>query len=252
MIPRPGLSPMKSSVRSVSDRFSSLLRRSGDPGRIAIGHWTVGDVAAHVAHSMELYVAGAAGGGFPQESIAAVDTYNATYLRMDRERDLKALAVKLEHQTAEFLGVMGDEDRIVPWLGGAPMPLTTLAAVMLSELLVHGYDIARAGHVRWDLDRTDAALSIEGLLPTLPLSVDPEVAAGVHIAFEVRVRGGPRAVLSFEEGALEILRPRERRRDCVISADPGAFMLVAYGRIGQWAPVLSGKIVAWEIGRAHV
>ena len=33
--------------------------------------------------------------------------------------------------------------------------------------------------------------------------------------------------------------------DCHISADPVAFLIVAYGRGSQWPPVLGGKITAW-------
>lgn len=245
MIPRPGLDQVKAAVGTVSGRFSALLRQSDDPARIAIGHWTVGDVGAHVAHTMELYVSGAGGTGFPQESIAAVDAYNAAYLRMDHERDLKTLAVKLEHETSKFIAALGDEDRVVPWLGGAPVPLTTLGGVLLSEMLVHGYDVARAGHLRWDIDGAHAALSTEGLLPVLALSVDPELAAGARVTYEIRLRGGTRFALKFDDGRLEVMGAGEARPDCIISADPAVFMLVAYGRVGQWAPVLSGKVMAW-------
>jgi hypothetical protein len=33
--------------------------------------------------------------------------------------------------------------------------------------------------------------------------------------------------------------------DCRISADPVAFLLVAYGRQAQWRPVLLGRMTAW-------
>ena len=33
--------------------------------------------------------------------------------------------------------------------------------------------------------------------------------------------------------------------DCHISADPVAFLIVAYGRGSQWPPILRGKITAW-------
>jgi len=33
--------------------------------------------------------------------------------------------------------------------------------------------------------------------------------------------------------------------DCRISADSAAFLLVAYGRIGQLGPILRGQLIAW-------
>ena len=32
--------------------------------------------------------------------------------------------------------------------------------------------------------------------------------------------------------------------DCWISADPTAFLLVGYGRIGLWGPIARGRLVA--------
>lgn len=237
---------MRAAVQEATSRFAALLRQSHDSGRIAIGHWTVGDVAAHVAHTMELYEPAAEGQGLPQESIAAVDAYNDAYLRFDPERDLKTLAVKLEHHSVRFTAALeGDDDRSVPWLGGVLVPRTTLCAVLLSEMLVHGHDVARAGHLRWDIARDHAALSVQGLLPVLPLSADPEVIAGVEAVFEIRLRGGVNACLVFDDGRVRIERAGEVRPDCVISAEPAPFLLVSYARLGQWAPVLSGKILAW-------
>ena len=34
------------------------------------------------------------------------------------------------------------------------------------------------------------------------------------------------------------------KSDCVITADPVAFLLLGYGRISQWSPILRGKLRA--------
>lgn len=34
------------------------------------------------------------------------------------------------------------------------------------------------------------------------------------------------------------------KSDCTISADPVAFLLVGYGRTGQWGEIARGKLVA--------
>jgi hypothetical protein len=54
-------------------------------------------------------------------------------------------------------------------------PLSTLLAVELGEVLVHGHDIARASGLPWSIDRAQAAAG--GMLPLLPHLVDRERAA---------------------------------------------------------------------------
>jgi hypothetical protein len=118
---------------------------------------------------------------------------------------------------------------------------------LAGEPLVHGYDIARATGRRWAIPPSEARAVIMGLLPLLPDYVEPAEAAGFRARFEVRLRGGcdARTVLAFEDGALTVEQPDGVRSDSYLSADPAAFLLVAYGRITPWGPALTGKILAW-------
>jgi hypothetical protein len=51
--------------------------------------------------------------------------------------------------------------------------------------------------------------------------------------------------LTFRDGALDVSEERQGRVDCHLSADPWSFMLVSYGRVGQWNAALRGKVVTW-------
>lgn len=77
----------------------------------------------------------------------------------------------------------------------------------------------------------------------VPEYVDRQKTAGLHLAYELRFRGGPRYRIEIDDGLAEVTTPGEKA-DCWISADPVAFLLVGYGRIGQWSQALRGKIVA--------
>ena len=76
--------------------------------------------------------------------------------------------------------------------------------------------------------------------------LDQDAAHDVRICYELRfgpgdryrfVVDGPTATASPAEGT-------HVRPDCVITADPVAFLLVGYGRAGQWSQILRGKLRA--------
>jgi len=75
--------------------------------------------------------------------------------------------------------------------------------------------------------------------------LDSEPAAGLSACFDVRVRGGSRHYDVIDHESLTIEAPSERRVDCHVSADPAAFLLAGYRRVGQWGPALRGQMIAW-------
>jgi hypothetical protein len=79
----------------------------------------------------------------------------------------------------------------------------------------------------------------------LPHYVHPENAKGVHLCYDIRVRGGSRVFFVIDDGTLRVEPPSKRRVDCHISADPAAFLLVGYNRVPQLRQALTGKLFAW-------
>jgi hypothetical protein len=61
----------------------------------------------------------------------------------------------------------------------------------------------------------------------------------------VRLRGGGRAVLRFDDGDLTVEPEPAGPVDCHLSVDPEAFMLVGWGRITQGPAILKGQLFAW-------
>ena len=86
---------------------------------------------------------------------------------------------------------------------------------------------------------------IAGATALLPRYLDPDAALGVRVGYDVRIRGGPRFGLRVTNGAATVESGPIGPVDCHISADPVAFLIVAYGRGSQWPPILRGKITAW-------
>jgi hypothetical protein len=73
--------------------------------------------------------------------------------------------------------------------------------------------------------------------------LDHETASGVHLDYELRF--GPdvryRLAIDGDRVAVSPADSGHDRPDCVITADPAAFLLVAYGRVGQWSQIQRGK-----------
>lgn len=243
------LAPIVPVATRSSQQFSSLLGTVSDPDVEAVGNWSVRDVAAHVAGGLDAYLAILRGEGSPIVNLDEIAAYNARTVASVADRDLAALAARTEASFKRALAAADDRDATTPvaWHGGLRLPLATVWAVLAGEALVHGYDIARAARKPWPMPRDDVRTVLLNLLPLLPHFVDTSEAAGLHACVDLRLRGrrNGRALLVFEDGRLVVERENRRRVDCHISADPAAYLLVAYGRISPFRPALTGRIIAW-------
>lgn len=244
----------RAAVREVAGRVSELLRTARRPSAPALGTWDLTDVAAHLSHALDAIAAMAEGGGGVLEDIWTLSSLTERLVEGESERDLSALADRIEAGAARLNSLMeaGDESSAITWLvQGVELPLPVLTCHALSELVVHGRDIARAEGVPWPILRPQAALILCGFLfPVLgslgKVMVDQEAAVGVRATYDVRVRGGCRATLRFEDGDLSVaIGAHTGRADCHLSVDPAAFLLVAWGRVDQWRAIAGGQLLAW-------
>jgi len=231
---------------NASRKVAELIRNIKDPSASAVGAWSAGDVAAHLIDAAEDNRKAARGEGTPYRSPGDVAPTNDARLAARAERDPKALASAYEEAIIAYLeelkGIEGDP--VIPW-ADFQIPLSTLVAADIGECLVHGYDIATSQNRPWKIDRHAAALSGRGLAPMTEHYVDERAAAGFSGIFDVRLRGQPPLYFVFTDGSLAVEDAGVRRPDVHISADPAAFMLVAYGRISQWGPIARGQLLAW-------
>ena len=117
-------------------------------------------------------------------------------------------------------------------------------ATMVAELLIHGRDVAAVGSTPWPVAADDASAIIANIAPLLPLLVNPATTADLEAVVRVRLRRGPQLDLAFDHGTLT-LGAGDRRPAVTVSADPVAFLLVAYGRASQWSAIARGRLLAW-------
>ncbi|MFG6201284.1 maleylpyruvate isomerase N-terminal domain-containing protein [Nonomuraea sp. JJY05] len=248
------LAQARAALRDVVPRLVELVRSVPDADADSVGNWTVGDVAAHLAHVFRFDTDAVAGRPVPQTTVtrAGMAGANAKLLAEDGERDPAVLADRIGTLGNEFDDIASrSRAATVDWLQGVRLPPAAVACHLLEECLIHGHDIAAATGCSWPIQRHHALLAVEGgvlpLIAALPPTalLDQEKARSFRARFDLRLRGGGRTLMVFDRGSLTLDTEGARDVDAHLSADPAALMLVFIGRQGIGKPLLEGKLAAW-------
>jgi hypothetical protein len=245
--------PTLDALRDAVARSADLWRHIDRPDAPAPGlTWTAAETAAHVVGDLRDYTQALTrhANGYmthpnrPTESPSRLSAQvNARHLEEVPERNLHRLADMLESSAGAYLNAAAaaDTSASIATPNGLVIGPPTMAALLLGEQLVHGLDISRTIKSPWTIAPADALLVIPGVLSVAPQYLRPQRAAGVHISFELRIRGGPSYRLAVDDGTAAI-SAANAKADCVITADPVAFLLLGYGRVSQLSPVLRGQL----------
>ncbi len=245
-------------LAAVTPRTGQLLRSAGDGAAPVKGsNWTVGEVGAHMAVALVAFTLAAQGETDvlapyipPTDNFAErLRAVTSNTLALEPQRDPRALGDLIERRAEDFLsataGCPGDRAVATPWYGErAHLSVATATAMLVGEQLVHGYDIARTMRAPWPIGHEEARLVIRALTSMLPLVAKPAPAGGADSPYDIRIRGGLRFVVRVDKGKVTVEPSLSEAACCYISADPVAFLLVAYGRASQWGPMAKGKLVA--------
>lgn len=247
-------------LADAADRTAQLLRSGLDPAARVPGlTWTAAETAAHLVADLREHTAiltgtqqapgtadGPGDGGTAAERGAAA---NRAQLDTFTERDLTVLAGLLEEAAAEFNAALAAQPsrRPIVTANDVPMVPATLVSVLLGEQLIHGLDLARSAGRPWPIARGDALRVISGMMALAGDYLDQNAAHDVNVCYELRFGPGDDRYRFGVDGPTATVHPAEGasgRPDCVITADPVAFVLVGYGRVGQWSQILRGKLRA--------
>jgi uncharacterized protein (TIGR03083 family) len=250
----------RAAISAAAERFTAMLQETDDIERPAAGtDWTVAETAAHVAIVLIGFSAAIAAepqaltpnqyleADFPTRLAAS----NAATIAMVDHTDAERLAVLITAGAQRFLRLVEAADPELqcdtPWYGpGRSRTVRCLTALALSELTVHGHDIATGTGRPWPISAEHARLIVGTVCPEMsPLMVRPEAGADRPATYEIRLRGnGPRYAIRVADGTAAV-RPVCGPVDCVLSADPVTFLLVVYGRMPLGRALLRGGILAW-------
>ncbi|GAA3484484.1 maleylpyruvate isomerase family mycothiol-dependent enzyme [Streptomyces yanii] len=235
-------------IRDTAEEIAALLRGRTDTSVPVPGsEWTLGEVAAHLAQANELMAEVAAGhersygDGTPQSLAAA----NERALAGFEERGADPLAAMIVAQAAAFLGAAehrAPDEPVETPLGS--MDLAALGSYLLTHMLGHGYDLARALGRPHMLDRSRVELSMPFMLTVMPRVVSA-ACAGLTARFDIRLRGGSRFGVIVTDGAVTVERGPVSRPDCTILIEPVTFLLIALGRCDPWGAIARGRVLTW-------
>ncbi len=237
---------MCDALEEAGARCAALMSRMDDPAPIAVGAWTIGDTARHVVGSAG-YFLGTARGEIAPERLDEVAAGNAADLAADSERDPRRLASRFERGHAALIGYARgvDGDPVVRPFADVEVPMSSLLGVELGEVLVHGFDMARAARLPWRIEPRHAVLVHQAYLPLLPHTLDARRAAQIRLRLEMRIRGMDRYVIVVENAKLYTEEPSRSPVDAHLSADPASYLLLVWQRIGPLRPMLRGQLIAW-------
>jgi uncharacterized protein (TIGR03083 family) len=243
------LATMAQAVRAATERFCDLISSLPDPAAPLPGSsWTVREAVAHVATVAPRYAQGARNEGEWVADPRDLAALNDRQIRQLGPLDLPTMADQLRGEVDALIAQL---DRYGPRLpefrfhGGEQVTADASLGILLGELLVHGWDLARLTRRSWPITGPDLELVIRGLEPILPGWVNPAAAHRHTATYAIRVRGGRTHTWSFNSGKLTVGAPAGHRPDVHIGGRPDTLLPVLYQRIPPWRAALTGRVLAW-------
>ena len=240
------LGPAAQAVERAGRRVADLLERQDDPGRGVTGlEWSIAETAAHLAGRTGRLAAYLAGSAAPE----GPGLRDRGRERAGRPRTRgPTLSEHVEELRGQRRRVRGVDPRQAgfdpyPWYSGWKIDVATATGLLLGELDIHGFDVARTVGAPWEIRPADGRTIVRAAVVLAPLYVDPEATRGVSVTFRIAVGEGPRSGSDSTTGRRPSRNRRGGRRHD--PRRPGLpLALLSYGRVSKWRAMATGKLFA--------
>ena len=231
-------------LRTMARRFAGLLRH------VALGstpvpgmRWTVGELGAHVVQSGVDALGVVDGRPSAYQGVGFDPATDEKLVTALPERDPGRLADLVDSSYAALVEALVD----VPEDSKLPVAVTytppSLRAILALDFMLHGGQIAEAVSQTFEVPPEMMRTCVALVLPAL---ADPAASRGLTATFSLRLRGASPLALGWKDGRLWVDDGGPGGgTDCVISADPRAFLLQGIGLYPQWKLALTGRVVSW-------
>jgi len=267
---QPDGAAVRQALEHASERAAGLVREGGPLDSQVPGlEWTKAQLVGHLVAICAAFATTLRGENFAERFGAefvgsygsgdtlpdAVAAVNAKVVQYASFPSAVAAADALAMGTTALLAAFSAHNdlsvtRPAPWYGpDEAMPVGSLLSLAVSELLVHGYDLARAAgaDLRPSAATTAAANAVTAAVMSemLPRVLDKRRASGFAGSFEIRVRGGQRFVLRIAGGRAWSEPAQRQPVDCVLSLAAYDALLMGFNRVPAWRVIASGKALAF-------
>ena len=194
--------------------------------------WTVGELGAHMASTSDRYSRMAEGEAVVDASVSERRTAIDGGIDEHVQETAAEQGDVVEAGTTRLVTALrgrSDDDRL-PYYGiEVPPPL--IAGIYLTELLVHGVDLARTLHHPLDVpDR--AAYSALLASSTLTSLVLTSWGRSCSMVLGWAARGHPPIVVALDHGEVRVTHYSDRRVDAWFGGSAADLLLASYGRLG--------------------
>lgn len=230
--------------------FGAQLRSlpSGVGGATAVPglDWSIADLGQHVAclpHFWNSLIIQGNTFEVPDDFVAFSDQARAHIT----ETDPGQLADLIEAEFAGFNQELADPTAAPRVLYAQPFTAQELGGLAVSELVVHGRDLAAiSGAVAPTFTNGEANAAVDALMAVTPAFIDP-VKAGKQPdgVYHLKFKGGREYTWTKSGAALTVAEGRPPKADAHMIADPAMFILSAQGRVSQLRMGLSGKVLSY-------
>ncbi len=246
----PGTFPQRRRLLLESvERFANTLTDCDAASPVPGLDWTVAELGAHLVALPRLYREMAERPD-PLPLPDDMHRYSAEQVAAVGTRDLDQLAELISTEVSALLDLYGDDPaaQFNHWV--TTQPLSVIESTLFNEFLIHGWDLGGVAGSRQPINRAEAIVALDGILPVSVNFFDPVAAGDLNAVVHLRLRGGHGLdpvdwTQTIANGAMTVTKGRPARADVRLNVDPATFLLLSLGRIGELKPTLTGKVVAY-------